>query len=1233
MTKHLTVRMAWHDNKWNGKVCRNPKKNVYCVGSHSLLSERLARERNLDNEIDDKSKIDSLLPNYIPPCYWSSNAFSPESADIVHTHAFQKYKDRKIKEKLPPYSVYTWPFRLSFNHSEDKLNTEGKYPIDLKQQIINFFDKFKKDESIVFFYLNFDNPVSAEDYKYALVGCAKFTEIGKPTYFNFTESELESLKSGDGMQNFDPINWAIRLTHDFVNTGIRLPYHEYLEKINQDPDIEEKLNEMRVLVEEEALVQPGFKYVAEELDNDRCLYLLYKLRKSIKIVQKHGIVKLDREEKLIDKYIEDVWKMRGLYPALGSVVDLLVDLAESGSAQEKNGNELVAIIRKSIPENTDLLTYILSLLSVKAAIPEKLHDFKKTIKKARLGLRDHTSLLEVLKKLSLFSLTEFQLRRILFPRLEKDEDHPFGGKEISPKEITDNPYILCEEYIPLTNDTEELDQPELRDGPIGLFNIDIGMFPDENYIECNEEMQNLTPASPERLRALIIEYLNQIGNQGHCFASLDGLYEYVIQHPLFYRVIDKQSLFLNKLELVTPRHRNHYALRLSIVDSDGETYFYLREVKYAENLIEQIAKELLDRKDYKLDLSWIDGYLVEESKELQKNQLFDVNQFISERKKLLEGLLSKAFFINTGKPGSGKTRALKIVINKLRQMGESVTVLSLTGKAVLRIKEETEFEDSQTIDMFIIKSGFSDCLDNLESLQMMKWKPNNSIVENLIIDESSMIDLQRLAILFQSLQLQGLPKVKRVILVGDENQLPPIGLGRPFYDIISYIKQDKKLRENHFIRLTTNCRQEFDPKILKVAEIFVGKNRYYQELFDELKKGGNISPGLKVEHWNTTEELSMLIDKHLQDLIKKDLDSSGVQDKGTGFNQLLGLYPTGYVKQNSNKSLKIDKFQILTPYRSGSYGTLGLNEFIRDDYKKDLWPDLTYTRSLFCHSEKIIRTKNWYKWNKDERRNLLFLSNGSIGILCNQKHGRKMYFPDAKDSIWWEKDEEENFELAYAITIHKAQGSEFNNVFVVVPERKSLLSKELFYTAFTRSKGPLSLFIQHVDRESPIEVAKNRSFVLARNTSIFSKPMDAKRILEPEPGIQVKSMIEYIIYSAIKKEHIKGRLNFFYENPLDLKIDGKIIRIKPDFTIDANGKRYYWEHLGLLDQRDYFKDWQQRRGAYEANGFGDVLITTDNLNGVQQERVQQLIEHIIQGSLQNSKDNTFSNHHYLLYTE
>jgi hypothetical protein len=165
--------MAWHDDRWNGTICCDPSGNAYCTGSHSLLSDRLARDKETAVEQPKaKARLDVLLPDYIPPCYWTSAAFSPQKTEVVHLHPFRNLKNEKrIEETLPPYSVFTWPFRLTMNQSKGAVARDGKYPADADDRIDRYVAKLTPGESLVFFYLNYDNPVSADDYAYLVVGC------------------------------------------------------------------------------------------------------------------------------------------------------------------------------------------------------------------------------------------------------------------------------------------------------------------------------------------------------------------------------------------------------------------------------------------------------------------------------------------------------------------------------------------------------------------------------------------------------------------------------------------------------------------------------------------------------------------------------------------------------------------------------------------------------------------------------------------------------------------------------------------------------------------------------------------------------------------------------------------------------------------------------------------------------------------------------------------------------
>jgi len=1217
MVSHFTLRVVWHDNRWNGKICQDPAGNFYCTAARSVLSERIARNKDLVKEgANSGAEMDSLTPDYLPPCYWSCAAFSPEIHKIVHTHPFQKYEESKqIEEKLEPYSCFSWPFRLSFVHSKERRQAMGNYQKDLVKRIEHFTDKFEPKESVIFYYLNYDNPISGDEEKYALIGCSEVKiKPPIPQDFKFTDEELNEERSRNLMQYFPTMNWALQVSTDFENSGIRLPYYEYLEYIDKHPEERAKLDEMKVLIDEESLVF-GFKYVLADISDDQCIYLLTKMRKAIDIIQAHGIVNFDKQQKLIEQLLEKAWKRRGLYPSLPLVLEYIMD------NEEWKSEPFLQMIKASLQSGEDLCEKTFQLLKGDS-VPAYMRDFTDEVCQLQINYTQHTAINDLLKKLTLFSLKKQQIHNII--TLNKQS----FSRDVTTEEIVKNPYVLCEEYkFELTD--EDLDEEEIKDDSIDLFKIDIGIFP-EKYIKGNLRLQNLASGSPERLRAVIKDYLYFRGSQGDCFAVTEDVYDNILEYPLFH----KRELRLTKDQLLSPNYIKHFDAKLKIVPNAGKHFFYLNETLRAEEIVRNTITTLLEREDHRVEIAEIDDFVKAQAEELEKDlKCFNEEVFIEERTKVLKNVLKKSFYIISGKPGTGKTKVIEKIIQELNKKQELAVVVAPTGKASLRLKLDCGAKNAQTIDRFVYsnKNGYREVLQDFAKILINGRETER--MQNLIIDESSMIDLQKLATLFMMLRLNGIGKINRVIMVGDENQLPPIGFGKPYYDIIQFVKLNTKFRENNYIKLLTNCRNELDPKIIEFADIFAGKNRYYNELLDDLmKKKGDISEGLAIEKWKTIADLQSQIDKRLDKVILTELSKShdlSEYDKNQKINLLFGLQPSGWVTKDDWQG--IENFQIITPYRTERFGCMALSNFFKTAYPRGHWSDNAFFRGnpfRFKHSDKIMRLTNEY-YNKSLR-----LSNGSIGVINNQfksNRFRQYFFTDQEEPLYSNAyykpiKEEEDYELAYAITVHKAQGSDFRDVFLVLPGKKSLLSKELLYTALTRAKRSTTVFLLEEEGRAILEEARDRSAILERNTSLFELPISAKDIFEPAKGKRVRSKIEYIIFKALESSGLK----FDYEEPLFLEKGPE--KIKPDFTVYIGDKTYYWEHLGELDTREYWANWKARRDWYKANGKYEQLVTTDDLGGVKQERIQKVIEDISGQKLEKTPQNEFSDHHYTLYT-
>jgi hypothetical protein len=236
--------------------------------------------------------------------------------------------------------------------------------------------------------------------------------------------------------------------------------------------------------------------------------------------------------------------------------------------------------------------------------------------------------------------------------------------------------------------------------------------------------------------------------------------------------------------------------------------------------------------------------------------------------------------------------------------------------------------------------------------------------------------------------------------------------------------------------------------------------------------------------------------------------------------------------------------------------------------------------------------------------------------------------PPGFEYTFWPSDLDEDgrlLELAYALTVHKAQGSEFDTVFVVVPNPCRILSRELLYTALTRQSSRLVLLCQG----DPFKLLDYRfmSDTARRLTNIFGPPepvqvgervYDKKHIQRSRRGELMISKSEVIIADALAAAGIE----YAYELPL-IGSDGT--RRYPDFTIeDADtGETWFWEHLGMLGDAEYDQKWVAKLAWYRSNGIlpddegggpNGTLLTTTEIEGIDRPQIARHIKKIKSGS-------------------
>ena len=295
---------------------------------------------------------------------------------------------------------------------------------------------------------------------------------------------------------------------------------------------------------------------------------------------------------------------------------------------------------------------------------------------------------------------------------------------------------------------------------------------------------------------------------------------------------------------------------------------------------------------------------------------------------------------------------------------------------------------------------------------------------------------------------------------------------------------------------------------------------------------------------------------------------------------------------------------------------------------------------LIVYGDKVINNRNmhlpkWKKWPQEEG----YLANGEIGIVVGQMRTKnfnqpprnlEVEFSTQQESVvkFWPREFDEegeaSLELAYALTVHKAQGSEFDTVLLVLPKSARMLTRELVYTALTRQKQKIVILMQGSPADLQRLSSERYSESARRLTNLFVPPVQVRvddKFLEDRlihrtvRGEAVRSKSEVIIANLL---HANG-IDYRYEEPLE--IDGRTKY--PDFTIenDNSGERYYWEHLGMLSDQTYRQRWHEKKEWLKAHGIlpreegggpmGTLITTEDSADGgMDSEAVSRLIEEL-----------------------
>lgn len=1146
--KHVSIRLPWHDRGWDGCVCNNPSKNSYCKGFHSVNAERVRKDKDDKREELIKGEIFDKLWKYYPPCTETINVFG--NTPIKHTHipkSFIKHTSPKTIDILPNSSG-TWPFEDMWDESGERREADER-----KDYVEEFFEELNEagNAGLIFYYCNYDNPVSGDDKKYLLAGIARVKKIHPFTMWDDIPK--------DQKEKYGGYIWSRQIEND-PQERMRLPYQEYISK---GKDVRS------IAVFAEGDLSRSFKYVAHHVTDDDAISLIDKTISSVKtVIKQNYFLKPEMEQwekqlvwlKAIRK---ECWISRGLYPGLGSVLKFL--------GMEKP-EEFIRIRLKNHPIDS-IKNYFFDRFEGYEKINKDEKELLDPPKKRFEAMMNSDNGNEEIKaklcrdKLPFFDLDENQVKNIL------GDKRGMYSIYSALQTIYENPYIIAEEYT----------GSDLTDF-VNFEKIDHGMVPSEDL----GEVERIGLDDPRRLRCLMHSMLKDAASEGHTFLEWTPLAENVNQ---WHEQNDKSGLF--NFDLTTwNQHKDVFAPKVVEDRAEGIHSIYLKRLHDAERIIRRDFTTLI--KDDGIKSVGTNWKRIIEANNTQPNP---------EQIAALEKLYTSRLGVLTGTAGTGKTTVIRSLVQGIKENEprHDFMLLAPTGKAALILRDRINDPNVtvMTIHSLLMKKGWI----NKNNFTLKVSGGEKLQASTVIIDECSMIEVMLFSTMLRALDINN---IERLILVGDYNQLPPIGPGKIFFDLIKYLKKEDQREKKHLAELHYNWRQAQGSKASVLASHYAKVAEMPDEgIFTEIEEGvydinnPKNKSDLIIDYWKDEADLQKKIPEILEYAVSRLEKTVSDEDLGTRYNEVHGI--------PFSKIRRIEAINIIAPYRHTPTGVDNINleiqKALRGKEAVDKW-----SKYGFVFSDKILQVRNYTYRALDhddgefKKTDDNYIPNGTLGYFLPNKAKKVLIkFPKDYDRYSYyptKKQANEMLELGYATSVHKAQGSQFDVTIMIIPaEDTDFLNREMLYTALTRSTK-----IQIVLIQKDISILKSRlwlgkSEIVKRNSSLFStsrgipskdfeKYKPENLIYEALPDLFVRSEGERIISQALAEQEI----GFFYEKPLIAR-DNKSFKL-PDFTFKYNRREFYWEHNGMMNNFEYAERAAKKRRWYQENGYQDNLIET-----------------------------------------
>ncbi len=549
--------------------------------------------------------------------------------------------------------------------------------------------------------------------------------------------------------------------------------------------------------------------------------------------------------------------------------------------------------------------------------------------------------------------------------------------------LYDDPYLLTD---------EGLDAPF---GAVDRFAIALGISGED----------------PRRVESGILFELRYNLNSGHSFLPESKLI-----------AASAQLLTVTEHAVTQAIARLLHAGRLVSDELAGISVIYLPQLYVAEAYC---ARRLLDaaKKSHKLPQDW--------QKQIARAAAESGITYSDQQNQAIKTAASSGLLLLTGGPGTGKTTIVKGILSLYAQMGLDCVLAAPTGRAAKRLTEVTG-QEACTIHR-LLEAG----IDPHTGQMIFARDENNPLkAQVVIVDEMSMVDVMLLYNL-----LQAVPETARLIFVGDPDQLPPVGPGFPFSDML-------RCQVLPNVRLTEIFRQAQQSLIVMNA------------------------------HRVNRGEMPVLHD------VKSDFFFLPERSEESVAQTIVSLCAN---RLPQNMGIRPDQIQVLSPTKKGAAGTVELNRKLQSQLNPaaPTKKERTYGDTVFREGDRVMQIRNNYDilWKKSDGSMVgSGIFNGDVGTIQQIDHAMQtitVVFDDREAE--YDFDQLGELELAYAMTVHKSQGSEYRAVVLSAWNGSAyLLSRSILYTAITRAKELLVI----VGREETVAVMTQNAKVGRRYTGL-----------------------------------------------------------------------------------------------------------------------------------------------------